>query len=326
MFFLPGIGVAIPPLEVSKTRLVCQLTGKGSAGIVGQDAAIILPWKNRILLFFGDTKLSSGGMIPNSMAETFDFRADDCVDLFYLTGGDGVAREPLKKEGKEATVWIHSVFSDRDEIYAFYYTVSPHWPSEPASFGTGLARSKDGGKSFSRTGLRFSPDSLFREIIFALPYGEYIYILLRNPRVGFGSLYLARVKKRRWESAEAYEVWDGKRWVKEEEKAQALFDNAGGTSIQWNAYLGKWLAVYTAVFSGERFLSEIQARTADKITGPWSAPVVLVQCPVEPKREWGSCYAAQHNSVWDAENGKIIYVTASDWLSYNVFLYEVTLK
>ncbi|MFN4181794.1 MAG: DUF4185 domain-containing protein [bacterium] len=326
MFFLLWVSGAIPPLEVSQTRLVCQLTGRGSDGVVGQDAAIILPWKNKILLFFGDTKLSTGKMIPNSMAETTDFRAGDCVDLEYLTDADGVAREPLKKEGKEATVWIHSVFSDGEDIYAYYYTVSPHWPAEPATFGTGLARSSDGGKTFRRTALKFSPDSLFREIVFALFYREHLYLLLRNPRLGFGSIYLARVRKRRWENAGAYEVWDGKRWVKEEKKAQALFDNAGATSIQWNAYLGKWLAVYTVVFSGEKFLSEIWARTADALTGPWSEPVVLLQCPSEPKREWGSCYSAQHNSVWDAENGKIIYITATDWLSYNVFLYEVFLK
>jgi len=318
--------VVSPPLQVSSSRLVCQLTGRGKAEILGQDSALLLPFDRKVLLYFGDTNLKDGRMIPNSMAETVDRDASDCLNLSYFTDSQGVAKEPLKKEGKEASVWLSAVFTIGKEVYAFYYTVAPGWPQPPATYGTGLAHSTNGGNSFQRTSLLFSPESRFSEVVYALPQLPYLYLLLRTAREGFGSIYLARVKAEKILSPSSYEVWDGEKWTPEIEKATALFDNAGAPSIQWNSYLKKWLAVYTATFSEQGFLSQIEGRTADELTGPWSSPVVLHRCPREPPRQWGSCYNAQHNAVFNKKNGQVIYITASDWLPYNVFLYEITLK
>lgn len=322
------VSCAIPSyaLRVQSARVVCTLTGKGDAGIKGQDAALILPFQGKVLFIFGDTTLLKGGMIPNSRAETADVNAEDCISLNYLTGDDGVAREPLPKQGKEATVWIHSLFSIGRRVYGFYYTVAPGWPSPPATFGTGLAVSEDAARSFRRTSLLFLPDSLFSEIVYALPQPPFLYLFLRKGDVDFGSIYLARVRLSEVLNKSAYRIWDGSGWTRNEKTARSLFTNAGAPTVQWNPYLRKWLAVYTASLSDQGLLSQIEARTADDLSGPWSPPVVLYKCPNQPKREWGSCYNAHHNAVYDRDHGRIIYVTATDWLPYNVLLYEFVLS
>ncbi len=324
IFFMAG--AVLTPLQVANSRLVCQLTGTGKAEIAGQDSALLLPFEKKVLFYFGDTNLKNGKMVPNSRAETVDRDASDCLDLFYLTDAQGVAKEPLKKEEKEATVWLSAVFTTGKEVYAYYYTVAPGWPQPPATFGTGLARSTDGGNSFQRTSLLFSPESRFSEVVYALLQEPYLYLLLRSAKVGAGSIYLARVKAEKILSQNSYEVWNGEKWTRNIEEAEALFDNAGAPSIQWNFYLKRWLAVYTAVFSEQGFLSQIEVRVADKLTGPWSEPMVVYKCPKEPPRQWGSCYNAQHNAVFDKKGGQTIYITATDWLPYNVFLYEITWK
>ncbi len=317
--------VAPEPFRVESARVVCQLTGNGAAGIKGQDAAVILPFQGKVLFFFGDTTLLSGGMLPNSRAETRDREGSDCLALDYTTNPEGVAREVLSRQGEEATVWLHSVFPVGSRVYAYYYTVAPGWPAPPATFGTGLAVSEDGGRSFVRTPLLFPKDSVFSETVYAVPRPPYLFLVLRKGDVRFGTLYLARVRLREILRKEAYQVWAGASWSASEREAAPLFENAGAPSIQWNPYLRKWLAVYTAVLSEQGLLSQLEARVADELTGPWSAPAILYRCPNEPKREWGSCYNAHHNAVFDRNGGRTIYVTATDWLPYNVYLYEFTL-
>ncbi|MHA2620952.1 MAG: DUF4185 domain-containing protein [bacterium JZ-2024 1] len=323
MVIAPG---ATPSFEVESARVVCPLTGTGQAGVKGQDSAIIVPFRGKTLFFFGDTTLVSGGMIPNSRAETGDGDASDCLTLEYTLDDKGMVREVLSREGKEATVWIHSVFTVGSRMYAFYYTVAPGWPAPPASYGTGMAVSEDGGRSFRRTHLIFPKESLYSETVYALLRSPFVYLVLRKGDKGFGSLYLARVPQSGITDKSAYRVWDGKSWVPTEERATPLFDNAGAPSIQWNPYLGKWLAVYTAVLSEQGLLSQIEARVSDDLTGPWSPPAILYRCPNEPKREWGSCYNAHHNAIFDRNGGRTIYVTATDWLPYNVYLYEFILS
>jgi hypothetical protein len=321
-----GAATSRDPLRVASSRVVCRLTGHGEAGIKGQDSAVILPFRGKTLLFFGDTTLTAGGMISNSRAETADRDASDCLGLVFLTGDDGVAREPLPKQGEEATVWLLSVFAAGRKVYGFYYTVAPGWPAPPATFGTGLAVSEDSGRSFHRTSLLFPKESLFSEAVYALPRPPFLYLVLRKGDVGYGTIYLARVGLTGILDKSAYRVWDGRGWSPEEKTAKPLFANAGAPTIQWNPYLRKWLGVYTAVLSEQGLLSQLEARTADTLTGPWSAPVVLYKCPKEPPREWGSCYNAHHSAVFDRDRGRTIYVTATDWLPYNVSLYEFALS
>lgn len=314
------------PFRVESARVICQLTGTGAAGIKGQDSAIIVPFRRKVLFFFGDTTLLSSGMIPNSRAETRDRDGSDCLSLDYTTDEKGIVREVLSQQGEEATVWLHTVFPVDSRIYAFYYTVAPGWPAPPGTFGTGLAVSEDEGRSFRRTTLVFPKESLFSETVYGLVKSPYLYLIPRKGDVDFGSVYLARVRLRDLLKREAYQVWDGASWTIEEKKAAPLFKNASALSIQWNSYLKKWLAVYTAALSEQGLLSQLEARVADHLTGPWSEPVVLYKCPKEPKREWGSCYNAHHNAVFDRNGGRTIYVTATDWMPYNVFLYEFTLS
>ncbi len=69
----------------------------------------------------------------------------------------------------------------------------------------------------------------------------------------------------------AYSFFDGSQWQPDASTATIVIDHvSGGPTISWNPYLGRYLAVTSAVLS-----SDLLLRTADRIEGPWSEPVVI---------------------------------------------------
>lgn len=69
----------------------------------------------------------------------------------------------------------------------------------------------------------------------------------------------------------AYEFYDGNQWQPDAAAAAIVIDHvAGGPTLSWNPYLGRYLAVTGGVLS-----STVMLRTADRIEGPWSDPVMI---------------------------------------------------
>lgn len=69
----------------------------------------------------------------------------------------------------------------------------------------------------------------------------------------------------------SYSFFDGSQWQPDASTAAIAIDNvSGGPTISWNPYLGRYLAVTSAVLS-----SNVLLRTSDQIEGPWSEPVVI---------------------------------------------------
>ena len=69
----------------------------------------------------------------------------------------------------------------------------------------------------------------------------------------------------------AYAFFDGTTWQPDIAQAAVVIDELGGTpTISWNPWLGRYLAITGRILS-----STVQLRTADRIEGPWSAPVEL---------------------------------------------------
>ena len=81
--------------------------------------------------------------------------------------------------------------------------------------------------------------------------------------------------------------------------------------MQYNNYLGRFVAMYSDA-SGSLVL-----RTADQLTGPWSASDVVIGSGAVP----GLYGAYMH--PWS--QGQDLYFLATTWSDYNVMLMRTTL-
>jgi hypothetical protein len=97
----------------------------------------------------------------------------------------------------------------------------------------------------------------------------------------------------------AWRYWDGSTWTTNPADAKSLFAGAPILSIAWNAYLERWLVVYSPPFDGH-----IYARAAEDLTGPWSNATMLYTTPEED-----APYDATHHAELAEEGGRVEYVT-----------------
>ncbi len=152
-----------------------------------------------------------------------------------------------------------------------------------------------------------------------------------------GGIRLARVAYADIESFGAYEYFNGideegnPVWLKGHEGLLEAEKNANSyicdgkcseQSAMYNAYLGKWMVTYLLPGTG------IVYRTADKIWGPWSAPMTLVpaggQYPFP--NQSASLYAGIVHEKWTEQNGKVFYLVISQWKPvYNSSVMRITL-
>lgn len=82
-----------------------------------------------------------------------------------------------------------------------------------------------------------------------------------------------------------------------------MLGGAAGTSVFWNAYLGSYMAVYTA--PGR---SDVRYAVAKDLVGPWSAPGVIAQ-GADPGVAGAIDYAGYAHPEFAEQNGKVQYVT-----------------
>jgi hypothetical protein len=155
---------------------------------------------------------------------------------------------------------------------------------------------------------------------------------------------LARVPKNSVGSPSRYQYWDEGgadgpgRWVTGLWDAQTgtwrdtiddldpLWVQDGmhnGVEVTYNAFLGRWLAVYST-----GFMSSINARTATAITGPWTGPeTTLIDCAAfHPDADDGFlCYSGSQHEFYAADGDRTIYVSYSNTESYQPYLHELRL-
>jgi hypothetical protein len=310
------------------TRQVERCTGGGGldhAGVVGQDSAIIVPYGDEVRLFFGDTSVSRDGgtvWLPNSMASTSALDAREGLTLQYYLPDH--AMPVLRQVGAEATVWLSAAFVHRKDLYAYYTSIAPGWPSTPP-LGSGLAVMRDGIPPFVRTGLYVFPDDqvYLTGIGHALVEGEYVYVFGRMPNGLESKATLKRVPLDAVERREAYEFWTTNGWAVTPDPPAVLFEEAGEPAVHWSDYHQQYLGLYSMLYSPFGFLSAVAFRTAPALTGPWSEPTILNGAP---GTGWGSNYGADWDPIFSRENGRVIYFTSTDWSAYNVFLYETSFE
>jgi hypothetical protein len=115
---------------------------------------------------------------------------------------------------------------------------------------------------------------------------------------------LARVELAGIHERAAWRYWTGDEWSADMDKVKVLFEGAPIMSVQFNEFLGEWLAVYSAPFSGK-----IVGRTAPELTGPWSKEGLLYDTGDDDP------YDAVAHAEYEENDGQVLYVTYSRWRS-----------
>jgi Domain of unknown function (DUF4185) len=93
-------------------------------------------------------------------------------------------------------------------------------------------------------------------------------------------------------------------WSSQIGDAVSVFNDANILSISWNAYLQRYLAVYSPPFS-----QNVVMRTSMNPEGPWSSEVVAFVA-MQPAGG-GNVYDALAHAEFDANGGQTIYVSYS---------------
>lgn len=97
----------------------------------------------------------------------------------------------------------------------------------------------------------------------------------------------------------------GSSWSTSVSDAVPVFDGNDILSVSWNDYLGAYLAIYSAPFSG----NDVVLRTAPSPEGPWSGEMHVFSA--EGSVDGGTSFDAQAHAEYASDGGRIVYVTYS---------------
>lgn len=131
-----------------------------------------------------------------------------------------------------------------------------------------------------------------------------------------GPARLSRVHQDNVLNIAAYEYWDGAAWVAGDptRAANVLDGPVSELSVGWNAYLGKYIAMYS---SGARSLV---IQTAHELTGPWTDPYTVISAAAVPTLYGGFMHPASN-----ASGDRQLYFVGTTWSDYNVMLLRTDL-
>ncbi len=200
-------------------------------------------------------------------------------------------------------LWPGSVVPNGQKGIVFYskWKILPG-PLNYEFIGTGIASVKK-GKTVAVRAPRFlfnAPEPSFDQ---ANLIGSYVYVY---GRIRNGSQFLpvgvARVPLEEIGRRSAYRFWNGSDWVSDINQVEpVLYSIPGSVSVSYNAHLGKYLAIHSALFS-EKILMHV----ADKPEGQWSAPVEAFTGRASAE---GYNYAAREHPELARDNGQTIFIT-----------------
>ena len=235
-----------------------------------------------------------------------------------ITDQPGHAKEllhSLKMNGNEITVIPTYGVSVAPRMFLHYMSVNTwqkpgHWVLNYA----GLAYSEDDGQNWTKDEhMTWPGDSNFGQVAIVENEG-YLYFF-GIPGGRYGGLQLARVEPQAILDKTAYHYWDGKTWQATNPGAAATIVSppVGELSVRWNSYYKKWLMMYL-----NDPLYRIVLRTADNLTGPWSAEQIIVTGEQYPQ-----LYAPYITPLWN--DGPDIFYTMSLFGPYYVNLMRTRL-
>jgi hypothetical protein len=235
-----------------------------------------------------------------------------------ITDRPGHAKELLssQKNSYEDTVIPTYGVSVGNRMFLDYMSVHQfgapgHWTLNYS----GMAYSDDGGQNWVKDPNTTWPgNSNFGQVAMVKQPDGYIY-LFGIPGGRYGALQLARVPATKMLTISAYQYWNGLTWVTGLPAAAVDIVPApvGELSVQWSSYYHKWLMTYLDDPTGQ-----IVLRMSNSLTGPWSAPQVVVDSSQYPE-----LYAPYITPLWN--NGADIYFDMSVFDHYQVYLMHTSL-
>ncbi|MBW3662366.1 MAG: DUF4185 domain-containing protein [Actinobacteria bacterium] len=319
-----------PPVAVHGVAPVAKITGPGSVNrtftrweVAGTDLGHMFEHRDRLAVVFGDTFAGPdrSGWRSNVLAWTDPGPLEDgLIFTGMVEDGSGRAREllgSLKLRGWEETVIPTNGISLGDRMVLHYMSVRCWGP--PGSWvvnHSGLAVSDDDGVTWQRLrGARWSAASNFAQVAFVTggEQGDDVHVL-GIPAGRDGAAHLARVPLRDLLDVRAWRYWDGGGWSADPDTAAPVVPGpVGELSVAWSLGLGRWLMLYLNDDVGA-----VEIRTAERLTGPWSAPRMLVSAVDVP-----TLYAPYLVPGTLAEPE--VYFTLSRFDDYNVYLMRARL-
>ena len=274
----------------------------GPGGGVGDPATI--DWRCNLLLRSKDRNLADG-MTLDSAAEDSPGHAKQFLDC-------------KKIDRDEHTVIPTAGISVGKRQYVQYMSVN-YWGPAGSWFTnySGFAYSDDNGETWKKDPQAVwqntkAWDDNFQMNALVRDHG-YVY-MIGTPNGRFGNAHLARVPEKQVLTKNAWRYWDGKTWSS---RVNAAVPIAVGpiseVSVQWNAYLGKWMMMYL-----DEQRASVVLRSAASLTGPWSGEQVVAR---------GTDFPGLYGTFMHPwSSGPDLYFTMSQWDPYNVFLMHTKLS
>lgn len=299
-------------------------------GVYGADLGHMFVHRGRMCMVFGDT-FGGPAADPFSSVDHSDWRSNTLAWIDgtshplqglkfsgMITDRPDHAKELLasaKVSGDEMTVIPTYGVSVDPRMFLHYMSVNTwgqpgHWTLNYS----GLAYSDDEGQSWTKDqSMTWPGESNFGQVAIVENEG-YLYFF-GIPGGRYGGCQLARVEPRSIQEKAAYQYWDGHAWQANDPGAAATIVPApvGELSVRWNSYYNKWLMMY---LNDPQY--RVVLRSADSLTGPWSAEQIIVTGEQYPQ-----LYAPYITPLWN--EGPDIFFTMSLFGPYCVYLMRTRL-
>ena len=294
----------------------------GNCAVAGQE------WRHNVLLRSDDTDLSNGITVPDAVpgdvgsgSVVTPDRPDFARELIPATGLDYI----------EITTIPTAAISIGNTQYINYMSVRT-WgnPGQWVTNFSAISVSHNNGQTWTTATntIRVNVDvalpgvrqvqqgnDKFQMNAYLKGNDGYIY-QYGTPNGRFGAAYLARVRPTDILDLTKYEYYTNNAaqpWSAESVDLKPVAPQpVSELSVAWNAYLGRYLMLYTSDPAGGLVM-----RTAEKPEGPWSGTKLLV-----PASGLGGIYAPY---IHPSSSGKDLYYTTSVWKDYNVMLLRTDL-
>lgn len=179
-----------------------------------------------------------------------------------------------------------------------------------------IVYSDDFGKTWTRSGVKWSGNSNFVQIAYEVHEGK---VYMWGTKAGRHEMaHVARVATDKVLDKEAYEYWNGAEWVRDENQAAPVTNgHVSEFSVRYNSYYKRWIMLYLSV--NQR---KLVYRDAAAPEGEWSEEKIILNGTYGPSIHPWFC---DGRDFWFVSSA----VTADPDVNYDtwhIFLYHAKLR